>query len=128
MDKLFITHYYYPVRKKTDEFVREKFIELGGTPKLLHPYSFTLLECEYLKEWFNSSDKLIIDLDDIPDDQVSFTLGDSCALMLHGNDPVVLTKKLLFDRIDACNGSVDVFLKESLGKYAYVEVQLWDRI
>ena len=34
---------YYPVRKKADEFVREKFIELGGTPKLLHPYSFTLL-------------------------------------------------------------------------------------
>ena len=59
MDKLFITHYYYPVRKKADEFVREKFIELGGTPKLLHPYSFTLLECEYLKEWFNSSDKIL---------------------------------------------------------------------
>ena len=48
--------------------------------------------------------------------------------MIHGSEPVVLTKKLLFERIEACNGSVDVFLKESLGKYAYVEVQLWDRI
>ena len=119
---------YYPARKKADAFVREKFIQLGGNPKLSHPYSFTLLECEYLRKWFNSSDKIIIDLDDIPDDQVSFTLGDSCALILHGNNPVVLTKKLLFERIDACNGSVDAFLKESLGKYAYVEVQLWDRI
>ena len=45
-----------------------------------------------------------------------------------GNEPVVLTRKLLYERIEACDGSVDAFLKESLGKYAYVEVQLWDRI
>ena len=48
--------------------------------------------------------------------------------MIHGNEPVVLNKKLLLERIEACNGSVDFFLKESLGKYPYVEVQLWDRI
>ena len=46
----------------------------------------------------------------------------------HGNEPVMLTKKMLFERIEACNGSVDVFLKESLGRYAYVEVQLWNMI
>ena len=119
---------YYPARKKADAFVRERFIELGGNPKLPNPYSFTLMECEYLRNWFNSSDKIIIDLDDIPDDQVSFTLGDSCALMLHGKEPVVLTKKLLYERIEACGGSVDVFLKESLDGYAYVEVQLWDKL
>jgi hypothetical protein len=119
---------YYPARKKADDFVRERFIELGGNPKLLHPFAFTLLECEYLKEWFSSSDKIIIDLEDIPDDQVSFTLGDSCALMIHGNEPVVLTKKHLLERIESCNGSIDEFFKESLGKYAYVEAQLWDRI
>ncbi len=98
---------YYPARKRADAFVREKFIELGGKPKLTNPYSFTLLECEYLRDWFDSSDKIIIGLDDIPDDQVSFTL---------------------YERIEACNGSVDVFLKESLGNYAYVEVQLWDKM
>lgn len=119
---------YYPARKRADEYVRSKFVQLGGKPKLLHPYSFTLLECEYLKEWFNSSDKILIDLDDIPDDQVSFTLGDSCALMLHGTEPVVLTKSLLFERIESYDGEVDAFLKESLGKYAYVEVQLWDKL
>ncbi|MBR5938415.1 MAG: hypothetical protein IKZ90_09175 [Clostridiales bacterium] len=119
---------YYPARKRADDFVRERFIELGGKPKLLHPYSFTLMECEYLREWFNSSDKITFDLEVIPDDQVSFTLGDSCALMLHGTEPVVLTKELLLERIEACGGSVDVFLKSSLGKYPYVEVQLWDII
>ena len=35
----------------------------------------------------------------------------------------MLTKKMLFERIEACNGSVDAFLKESLGRYAYVDVQ-----
>ncbi len=119
---------YYPARKKADAFVREKFLELGGKPKLSNPYSFTLLECEYLRDWFNSSDKIILDLDDIPDDQVSFTLGDSCALMVQGKEPVVLTKKLLFERIDAFGGSVDVFLKESLDGCAYVEVQLWNKV
>ena len=119
---------YYPLRKKADEFVRERFIQLGGNPKLFHPYSFTLLQCEYLKNWFNSSDKITIDLDGIPDNQISFTLGDSCALLMHGNEPTVLTKKLLLERIEAFDGSVDAFLKQSLGKYPYVEVQLWDRI
>ena len=119
---------YYPARKKADEFVRERFIGLGGKPKLDHPYSFTLLECEYLREWFDSIDKITINLEDVPDDQVSFTLGDSCALMIHGTEPVVLTKKDLLKRIEECNGSVEDFLKESLGRYAYVEVQLWDRI
>ncbi len=119
---------YYPARKKADTFVRERFIQLGGRPKLPHPYSFTLLECEYLRDWFSSSDKITIDLEDFPDDQVSFTLGDSCALMIQGTEPVVLTKAQLLERIEAYGGSVETFMKESLGKCAYVEVQLWDRI
>lgn len=36
--------------------------------------------------------------------------------------------KSRLERIEACNGSVDIFLKDSLGNYPYVEVQLWDRI
>ena len=119
---------YYPARKKADKFVRERFIELGGNPKLEHPFSFALMECEYLKEWFNSNDMITINLEDVPDNQVSFTLGDSCALMIHGNEPVVLTKKMLLERIAACNGSVEAFCREALGKYAYVEVQLWDKV
>lgn len=119
---------YYPTRKRADEYVREAFIRLGGKPRLLHPYSFVLTECEYLREWFDACDRITLDLADIPDDQVSFTLGDSCALIIHGTEPVVLTKAMLLDRIRACDGSVDTFLQKSLGKYPYVEVQLWNRI
>ena len=70
----------------------------------------------------------MIDLEDVPDDQVSFTFGDSCAVMQHGTKPDVLTKDMLLDRINAYEGSVDSFLKESLGEYVYVEAQLWAQI
>lgn len=119
---------YYPARKRADEYVRDAFIQLGGRPKLLHPYSFVLMECEYLRNWFDTSEKIVFDLDDIPDDQVSFTLGDSCALLGRGENLVVLTKAMLLEGIEACGGSTEKYFKESLGKCAYVEVQLWDRI
>ena len=118
---------YYPDRKKADEYVREAFIRLGGKPKLLHPYSFTLDECEYLHKWFSEGEKLVLDLSDIPDDQISFTIGDSCAQIANGMKPEVLTKEMLMNRIAECGNSVEAFLKASLGKFAYVEVQLWYR-
>ena len=118
---------YYPNRKRADEFVRNEFIKLGGKPKLKHPYSFVLVECEYLRKWFDSSEKVVLDLDDIPDDRISFTLGDSCDMMIQGLEPTVLTKQMLLEGIEEC-GSVETFLAKSLGKYAYAEVQVWDRI
>lgn len=118
---------YYPARKRADEYVREAFIKLGGRPKLLHPYSFVLGECEYLRKWFDTNDKIVLRLSDIPDGQISFTPGDSCALLIHGEEPAVLTKAKLLDGIIACGGSVEEYCKKTLGKYAYVEVQLWNR-
>lgn len=117
---------YYPNRKRADDHVREAFIQLGGKPKLEHPYSFVLMECEYLRKWFDSVDKLVYDLSDIPDDQISFTLGDSCAVLERGEKLTVLTKDMLLAGIKDCGGSVEEYLQKSLGKYAYVEVQLWD--
>ena len=119
---------YYPNRKRADEYVREEFIKLGGNPSLMHPYSFVLGESEYLRNWFDTEDKIVFDLSDVPDDQVSFTLGDSCALLIHGMEPAVLTKAMLLEGIRACDGLLEEYCKKSLGKYAYVEVQLWDQL
>ena len=119
---------YYPLRKRADEYVREAFIRLGGKPALPHPYSFVLAESDYLKAWFDSKDKIVLDLSDIPEDQVSFTPGDSCALLQHGIEPAVLTKRMVLEGISACGGSVNPFLEKTLGKNYYLEVQLWDRI
>ena len=118
---------YYPARKKADEYVRNQFIALGGKPALAHPYSFALMDCEYLRNWFSGGEKLVLDLDNIPDDQVSFTVGDSCAQIINGTAPEVLTKEMLMKKIRDCGDSVSAFLEEALGKFAYVEVQLWDR-
>ena len=118
---------YYPARKKADEYVRGKFAALGGKPVLAHPYSFTLMECEYLRKWFSNGEKIVISLEDVPDDQISFTIGDSCAQIINGMEPEILTKEMLMKRIRSCGGSVSSFLEESLGKFAYVEAQLWYR-
>ena len=116
---------YYPTRKETDAYVHDRFVEKGGRPELLHPFSFTLLECEYLRKWFSEGEKLVLDLNDIPEDQISFTIGDSCAQYGWGDRPKVLTKKELLQKIHACGGSVETFLKDSLGRFAYVEVHVW---
>ena len=116
---------YYHARKRADEYVRARFIALGGKPILAHPYSFTLMECEYLRKWFSNGEKIVINLEDIPDDQISFTIGDSCAQITNGAEPEVLTKEMLMKRIHDCGDSVNSFFEEALGKLAYVEVQLW---
>ncbi len=119
---------YYPARKAADEYVREAFIQLGGQPELNHPYAFTLGECEYLRTWFSSRDKLVYEISEIPDEQISFTLGDSCALLMRGDQPVVLTKQMLLKSIHEYGNDVDMFLKNSLVNCAYVEAQVWKRL
>ena len=118
---------YYPRRKRADEYVREAFIRLGGKPKLSHPYFFVFSESDYLRAWFDCNDKIVLDLSDIPDDQVSFTSGDSCALLQQGIEPAVMTKGMLLEGIRKCGGSVEAFLEKTLGKNHYIEVQLWNR-
>ena len=85
------------------------------------------MECEYLRKWFSNGEKIVISLEDVPDDQISFTIGDSCAQIINGTEPEILTKEMLMKRIRSCGGSVSSFLEESLGKFAYVEAQLWYR-
>ena len=76
---------------------------------------------------FSNGEKLVLNLDNIPDDQISFTIGDSCAQITSGTEPKVLTKEMLMKRIHDCGDSVSSFLEKTLGKFAYVEVQLWNQ-
>ena len=61
---------YYPLRKKADQFVRDRFMSLSGKPELEHPYCFCLGESEYLRSWFSNGEKLVLGLAGIPDDVV----------------------------------------------------------
>lgn len=116
---------YYPRRKAADEYVREKFIAIGGRPELDHPFSFVLLECEYLRKWFSDGESFRISLAEIPDEVISFTVGDSCAQIERGMTPEVFTKQMLLQRIYEHDGSPEKYLEEVLNPFAYVEVQLW---
>ena len=117
---------YYPLRKAADERVREQFVALGGKPQLEHPYSFVLGESDYLKTWFDEGDSLRIPLDEIPDEQISFTLGDSCAKLSRNDSLEVLTKQMLIDRLHTLDDSLER-LVQSIAPYGYMEVQLWYR-
>ncbi len=117
---------YHPLRKNADARVRARFTELGGKPELAHPYCFVLGESEYLKEWFSDGEKLTIALEVLPDDQVSFTLGDSCAVLSQGKELSVLTKAELLAGVAECS-SVEAFRERKLGGRGYVEVQLWKK-
>ena len=117
---------YYPLRKATDKLVREQFIRLGGKPHLEHPYSFVLGESNYLKKWFDEGDSLRIPLDEIPDELISFTLGDSCAKYSKNDSLEVLTKQMLIERLHNFYDSSERLIL-SIAPYGYVEAQLWYR-
>ncbi len=117
---------YYPLRKAADKLVRELFIFLGGKPQLEHPYSFVLGESDYLKAWFNEGDSLRIPLDKIPDELISFTLGDSCAKYSRNDSLEVLTKQTLIERLRTFDDSLENLI-QSIAPYGYVEAQLWYR-
>ena len=117
---------YYPPRKAADKWVREQFIGLGGKPRLGHPFSFVLGESDYLKTWFDGGDSLRIPLDGIPDELISFTLGDSCAKYSRNDSLEVLTKQTLIERLHAFDDSPERLIL-SIAPYGYVEAQLWYR-
>ena len=118
---------YYPRRKTADRIVREEFIRLGGCPRLEHPYSFVLGESNYLKNWYDDGAILRLRLDTVPDSQISFTPGDSCARFERNELPVVWTKQMLLEKLHAFGDSQEELIR-SIAPYGYVEAQLWDRL
>jgi len=117
---------YYPLRKAADKWVREQFVVLGGKPRLEHPFSFVLGESDYLKTWFDGGDSLRIPLDGIPNELISFTLGDSCAKYSKNDSLEVLTKQMLIERLHTFDNSPERLVL-SIAPYGYVEAQLWYR-
>ena len=102
--KIYLIHYYYPGTdpwKNIMELPEKEAFRVAAELAAMHPYSFTLNECEYLSRWFSEGEKLVLEQ--------------------------VLTKEMLMKRIAECGNSVEAFLEASLGKFAYIEVQLWYR-
>lgn len=114
---------YYALREIQDNYLYERFLELGGTPEEKHPLSFVIEGSEYLREWFGNGIETRILLKDIEPCHISFTVGDSGAEFKKNGNVELLTVDELHRRIDEQGGDFDGFL-HSTGKH-YIEVQLW---
>ena len=101
-------------------------MRLGGSPRLEHPYSFVLGESDYLDKWYGDVASIQIRLDTVPDSQISFTPGDSCARYERNELPVIWTKQMLLKKLHAFGDSQEELIR-SIAPYGYVEVQLWDK-
>lgn len=125
---------YYPRRIKTDEYLYDLFFSLGGNPKEKHPLSFVLQGSEFLNNWFGNGLITKIKLKDIPNEFVSFTLGDSMSVFKKNGERTIerngeltmYTKGILSNILREYSGSIDDFMNEIVEKHHYIEVQLWN--
>ena len=116
---------YYPRRLKADDIIYTSFVSLGGKPKETHPLSFVLNGSEYLNKWFGYGEIRKISLVDIPSEQISFTYGDSSAMIDKTGKILLITKEMLLDEITHYQGTLDEYMSEIEKQYYYIEVQLW---
>jgi len=126
---------YYLRRIMTDEYLYDKFISLGGKPKEKHPLSFVLQGSEWLHQWFGNGLVVRIRLGTIPSEYISFTLGDSMAVLRRDGEMVdeiqhgklkMYTKELMLSAINTYDGTMDDYMNHITDKYKYIEVQLWN--
>ena len=74
---------YLAERRKTESWLKTEFLKVGGKPKLDFPFYFTIGESAYFESRYaNHSATIIIPLDSISDEDISFTFPDSMASRL----------------------------------------------
>ena len=118
---------YYPRRNASEEALRSHFIQLGGQPELAHPYSFVLMESDYLAGWFSGGPAVRVPVEPLPKGQLSFTLGDSMSTFARDGVHQVLTLDGLLDMITAHGGTLADFMTHVQAKWYYIEAQVWSR-
>lgn len=117
---------YYPRRLKTDTLLYNRFIELGGKPLQEHPLSFVLQGSDYLNDWFDCGIITRIPLNLIHPDHISFTYGDSMAVLKRHGEFTMLTKDMLLKAISDYGGTLEEFMINIENQYRYIEVQIWN--
>lgn len=115
---------YYPKRIRTEKWLYESFLEMGGRPQTQHPLYFVLQGSEYLDGWFGKGTITRLNLSKIDEGHVSFTFGDSMAKMDKPERRPPFLKSALERKIGECGG-VDQLLESVKERYTYIEAQLW---
>jgi len=114
---------YYSLRKKQDEYLYSRFIELGGMPEEKHPLSFVIEGSDYLLEWFGKGIESRLHLRDILPCHISFTIGDSGAEYEKYGKIELLTMQDIKEQLLKYRNNMDDFMKAT-GRH-YIEAQLW---
>ena len=114
---------YYSLRKRQDEYLYSRFIELGGMPEEKHPLSFVIEGSDYLREWFGTGIESRLRLRDILPAHISFTIGDSGAEYERSGSVQLMTVEDMKVRLQKYGDDFDAFMKAT-GRH-YIEVQVW---
>lgn len=118
-------HHYYPERLAIDQRLYQRFTELGGRPAERHPLSFVLEGSEMLQAWFDYGIVTRLPLSAIPEEQISFTYGDSMSISKKNGDFTMLTKATLAEEMEAAGLPPESFVAWANQEYRYIEVQVW---
>ncbi len=114
---------YYSLRKKQDEHLYSRFVELGGMPEEKHPLSFVIEGSNYLFDWFGKGIESRLRLRDILPCHISFTIGDSGAeYEKYGNLELLTVNDIKEQMLKSGNNFADFM--QATGKH-YIEAQLW---
>ena len=119
---------YYKKRIRTEEWLYNSFIALGGKPKNIQPLYFVLGESRYLNDWFENGIKTKLLLSDIDSADISFTYGDSMSKMNSEDRMSPFNKESLFNFIYENTYDLSSYLNELDKLNKYIEVQLWNDI
>jgi hypothetical protein len=117
---------YYPRRIRTEKWLYDRFVELGGEPATEHPLYFVLHGSDYLNEWFDKGKAIKLPLAGIDSKHISFTFGDSMTKMDKPERKDPFTKETLYKIIESYDGSVDGFFNDIAKQWRYIEAQLWN--
>jgi hypothetical protein len=117
---------YYKKRLRTEEWLYDSFLALGGKPQNEHPLYFVLGESNYLNNWYEDciTTRILLDLIDVTD--ISFTFGDSMSRMDSEDRKNPFNKETLINFISETSSEIHMFLDDLNRKNRYIEVQLWN--
>jgi hypothetical protein len=116
---------YYIKRIKTEKWLYDTFLSLGGNPNNSHPIYFVLNENNEINEYFGNGTIIKIPLEEINEKDICFTFGDSTAEIDNPNREKPFLKNELYEHIKFYDNDVNKFLKIIKEKYFYIEAQLW---
>ena len=117
---------YYEKRLRTETWLYDSFLKLGGKPIIKSPLYFVLGESTFLETWYKSGRKTRLLLDDISSAEVSFTIGDSMGIIDSVNRMEPLNKDMLYDFFKGKSQDIFTFLNDLNKNNRYIEVQLWN--